>query len=138
MSEEITTTEATEATADQTAPEGKAGHEAAKYRTRLRETEAQRDQLADQVTALRRAAVEDRLKSHRVPAAGFWAAGVELDELMDDDGNLDDEKIKAAADNAVESLGLERARVPAPYSPKEGNVTNPRPSKSWEGAFGPQ
>lgn len=134
-----TTTEATEAPADdQPQPEGKAGKEAAKYRTRLRETEAERDRLADQVTALRRAAVDDRVKGHKVPVDGFWASGVQLEDLMDEDGNLDDEKVKAAADTAVETLGLERVGVRGPYVPSEGRTTNPRPSQSWESAFGPK
>lgn len=112
--------------------------EAARYRTRLRDTEAQRDALTEQVTALRHAAVEDRLKSHKVPTTGFWASGVQLDDLLDEGGNLDDDKITTAADNAVETLGLERIGVRGRHVPKEGNVTSPRASKSWGAAFGPQ
>lgn len=141
MSDDTTTepTEATEApTDDQPQPENKAGKEAAKYRTRLRETEAERDALVEKVTALRRAAVDDRVKAHKVPVDGFWASGVQLEDLMDEDGNLDDEKVKAAADTAVETLGLERVGVRGPYVPSEGRTTNPRPSQSWESAFGPK
>ncbi|MGN7155437.1 hypothetical protein ACTHRK_04875 [Dietzia cercidiphylli] len=144
MSDDTTTeahepTEPTEAPADdQPQPENKAGKEAAKYRTRLRETEAQRDALAEQVTALRRAAVDDRVKAHKVPTEGFWASGVTLEELLDDDGNLNDDKIKTAADTAVETLGLERIGARGPYVPKEGRTTSPRPTQSWESAFSPQ
>ena len=131
--------EPTEAAADdQPQPDNKAGKEAARYRTRLRETEAERDALAEKVTALRRAAVDDRVKAHKVPTEGFWASGVTLEELLDEDGNLDDEKVKAAADQAVETLGLERIGTRGPYVSKEGNVTSPRATPSWEAAFGPK
>ena len=141
MSDDTTTEahEPTEAPADdQPQPENKAGKEAAKYRTRLRETEAERDALAEKVTALRRAAVDEKVKAHKVPTEGFWASGVTLEELLDEDGNLDDEKVKAAADQAVSKLGLERIGTRGPYVPSEGRSTNPRPSKSWEAAFGPK
>src|SRR5699024_258137 len=142
MSEDQTTTEATEDRVPDANPEEqpeqpRGNKEAAKYRTRLRETEAERDQLAAQVENLRRAGVEDRLKTHRVPAAGFWAAGVKLEDLLDEDGNLDDEAIKTAADNAVETLGLERIGVRGPHVPKEGNVTDPSRSVNWTDAFRP-
>lgn len=144
----------TEVTADQpetavdapetpTASEGtstdpKAAKEAARYRRQLRAAESERDALAEQVTALRRAAVEDRLKAQHVPAAGFWAAGVQLDDLLDDDGNLDDEKITEAADRAVETLGLERVGVHMRPVPGEGRTTSPSPTPSWEAAFAPK
>lgn len=137
-----TTTEATEVDDQTTETPTEATEnpnaEAAKYRTRLRETEAERDALAEQVTALRRAAVEDRLKAQHVPPAGFWAAGVQLEDLLDEDGNLDDKAIKAAADNAVETLGLERIGVHPRPVPSEGRVTRPSGTKSWEAAFGAQ
>ena len=140
MTDDQTTTEATEATEvdDQAQPENKAGREAARYRHRAKEAEAERDALAEQLTALRRAAVEDRLKAQHVPAAGFWAAGVQLDDLLDDDGNLDDEKIKTAADHAVETLGLERVGVHMRPVPGEGRTTSPSPTPSWEAAFAPK
>lgn len=112
--------------------------EAAKYRHRAKEAEAERDALAEQVTALRRAAVEDRLKAQHVAPAGFWAAGVQLEDLLDDEGNLDDEKVKTAADNAVETLGLERVGVHMKPVHAEGRTTRATPSKSWESAFSPE
>jgi len=152
MSENIT--EPTEGTADQpetavdapetptdsegTPTDPKAAREAARYRRQLRAAESERDALAEQVTALRRAAVEDRVKSHRITPDGFWASGVELETLLDDDGQLDDEKIKTAAEAAAEKLGLERIGTRGPHVPKEGRTTTPRPTPSWEAAFGPK
>lgn len=139
MSDENTTPEA-EQPEDQAAteqPESRAARDAAKYRTRLRETEAERDALAEQVTALRRAAVEDRLAAQHVPAAGFWASGVQLEQLLGDDGRIDDEAIKAAADRAVSELGLERGGHMRPV-PSEGRTTSPSATPSWKAAFGPK
>lgn len=142
MSENIT-----EGTADQpetavdapeTPTDPKAAKEAARYRRQLRAAESERDALAEQVTALRRAAVEDRLKTHRVPPAGFWASGVELETLLDDNGDLDEKAIETAADRAVETLGLERVGVHMKPVPSEGHTTTPSPTPSWEAAFGPK
>ena len=152
MSENIT--EPTEGTADQpetavdapetptdtegTPTDPKAAKEAARYRRQLRAAESERDALAEQVTALRRAAVEDRLKAQHVPPAGFWASGVQLEALLDADGQLDDEKIKTAADHAVETLGLERVGVHMQPVPSEGRTTNPSGSQGWKAAFAPK
>ena len=136
MTDDNTTAEAPDVDEAQ-APENP-NAEAAKYRHRAKEAEAERDALAEKVTALRRAAVDDRVKAHKVPVDGFWASGVTLEELLDEDGNLDDEKVKVAADQAVEKLGLERIGARGPYVSKEGNVTSPRATPSWEAAFGPK
>ena len=58
--------------------------------------------------------------------------------MLNEDGQLDDEKIKTAAATAVEKLGLERIGTRGPYVSKEGNVTSPRATPSWEAAFGPK
>lgn len=120
--------EAPEAGAEDTqaAQEGEGGNkEAAKYRRRLRETEGERDTLRAQVEALQRAAVEQAAGKHLRKPAGLWASGVTPAELVDDSGNVDPEKVEAAARAAADSLGLART-VGGNYSPREGN--NPRPS----------
>lgn len=152
MSENIT--ETTEGTADQpetavdapetptdtegTPTDPKAAKEAARYRRQLRAAESERDALAEQVTALRRAAVEDRVKAQKVPVEGFWASGVQLEDMLNADGQLDDEAIKAAADKAVVELGLERVGVHMRPVPSEGRTTSPGGAQSWESAFTPK
>lgn len=134
-----TTTEATEAQPDgQPQTPESPNAEAAKYRHRAKEAEAERDALRDRLTNLQRAAVESKVKESHIAAQGFWASGVQLEDLLDEDGNVDGDKVKAAADTAIKELGLERIGTRGPRVPKEGNVTSPRPSKSWEGAFGPK
>lgn len=93
--------------------------EAAKYRRRLRETEAahleaeqtwqtERDQLISQRDALRRAEVERIAEDHGVKSALIWAAGTELDALVADDGTVDKDKAATAID------GVRREFLPAP------------------------
>jgi hypothetical protein len=68
--------------------------EAAGYRRRLRETEAERDQLRAEVDRLQRAEVE-RLAGAAGMAtpADLWALGTELAFLRGDDGALDAETV---------------------------------------------
>lgn len=92
--------------------------EAAKYRKRLREVEAENTALKEQLTALRRAEVE-RLTGLPKPAA-LWAAGTELEDLLDDAGVVDPAKVAAAVEVARETLGM--TLPPAPSAWGQGNV----------------
>jgi len=81
-------------------PPPTANSEAAKYRRRLREAEAERDRLAGLVTGHQRAEVERMASSGIGPAAladgaDLWAAGVELAELLDDEDRIDADKVAA-------------------------------------------
>lgn len=78
----------------------KARKEAATYRRRLRETESERDRLRARVDQADRESVEREIggPGGLAKAEDFWLAGVGLDELRDDDGGLDRDKIKAARD----------------------------------------
>lgn len=90
----------------------KPANEAAKYRLRLRETEQQRDALAERLSAAQRAIVEHELKTAKqgaynhqtggrgVAYAGMHDAGdfwthVQLADVLTD-GNVDAAKVKAA------------------------------------------
>lgn len=101
------------------------GREAAKYRRRLRETEAERDTLRGQLEALQRVAVEQVAGKHLRKPAGLWASGVTPAELLDDHGIVDPEKVATAARAAADTLGLSRP-VGGNHVPREGH--NPRPS----------
>lgn len=75
--------------------------EAAGYRHKLRETEGERDALAEQVTAMRRAEVE-RLAGDRLADSGdLWRSGVEVDQLLSDEGAPDPEKVGAVVEQLV-------------------------------------
>jgi len=108
--------------------------EAIKYRRRLREAEAERDALAERVTTMQRADVE-RQAAHLVRPESVWAAGVELADLLDDDGNLDPEKTETAINTAADKLGLEHVpRAPRP-DPSQGAKGDPPQSDPWTEAF---
>lgn len=153
MKDEITTTEDTqlEEVAPQTEPEPDPdtpevrtsdddpepqSKREARYRTQLRETEAERDQLAARVESLQRAEVE-RLAANVIRnGAALWSAQTSLADLLDDNGAVDPQKVKDAATAAKQTLGL-APRVKGPYVPLEGTGKD-RSSKSgnqWQDAF---
>uniref|UniRef100_UPI001CF89181 hypothetical protein n=1 Tax=Rhodococcus yananensis TaxID=2879464 RepID=UPI001CF89181 len=75
-------------------PEVDEGREAARYRRRLRDTEKERDALLERVDTLRRSAIDTEVTvKHQIPTDGFWATGITVDALLDDDGNIDTEKV---------------------------------------------
>lgn len=107
--------------------DGKGGNkEAAKYRTQLRTAETERDALSTRLESMQRAEAE-RLAGDRLEkGAGLWANGATLPDLLDDDGNVDPDKVTAAATAAQEALGLQERRS-GPYVPGEGrNPGTPR------------
>ena len=87
-----------------------------KFRQRLADAEAERDTLRATVETMRRAEVE-RLAAAAdlvVPSA-LWAAGVSLDDLVGEDGQVDAGKVNNAVQSAVTTLGLAiRPRSPLP------------------------
>lgn len=80
-----------------------ASREAAKYRRRLRETEAERDKAVERAAALERAEVERSVTGEGglANADDFWLAGVSLDDLRNEDGGLDSEKVEQARDRVL-------------------------------------
>lgn len=111
-----------------------------KYRERLRETEAERDTLRATVESMQRREVERLAAEHLVKPASLWTVGVELENLLDDDGTVDPEKVRAAAVDARQQHGLEdsqSARKRAPVVPREGSSIHCGSSDtgSWTSAF---
>lgn len=124
-------------TAEDQAPDdgSKAGKEAAKYRRQLRETEAERDALAQRVETLQRAEAERIAGETVTRPAALWAAGIELPDLLDADGNVDPHRVREAVRTAAESLGLARAsRTPKP-DPSQGAHGHGAPANQWETAM---
>lgn len=101
--------------------------EAARYRTQLRDAEAERDTLRGRVETMQRAEVERLAADAKltVPSA-VWRAGVELADLLDDEGNLDPDKASDAITTARDTLGL----AVRPGTPK------PDPTLGGSGAEG--
>lgn len=109
--DEATEAPETEETPDEAAandPLTAARREAASYRRRLRETETERDEAHQRAQAAQRGEAERLAQgadltgrdahNARVMARGsdLWAAGVNLDELVGDDGRVDPAAVTAA------------------------------------------
>jgi hypothetical protein len=109
--DEATDAPVAEEATDETAandPLTAARREAASYRRRLRETETERDEAQQRAQAAQRGEAErlaqgadltGRDAHHaRVMARGsdLWAAGVNLDDLVGDDGRINPEAVTAA------------------------------------------
>lgn len=114
----------------------KPGKEAARYRVRLRETEAERDQLRALVETFQRSDAERAVADILHRPAGLWAAGTRLADLLDDQGRVDPDKAVAAAKAALEQVGLapKRRRTPAP-DPSQGRGSTPATGSAWKEAF---
>lgn len=115
--------------------EGDGGNqEAARYRRRLRETEAERDQLADRLEAMQRAEVERLAGTAQVKPAALWASGAQLADLLTETGTVDPAKVATAAKTARTELGLAPPR-PGTYVPTEGRNPDTSKSSGWAAAF---
>lgn len=103
------------------------GREAAKYRRALREAEADREILRGQVATLRRAAVATAIEHARVQGTVelLDAAGVNIDDLLDEAGAVDSGKVIAAMDAAAKKMGVSIRLPAAPSAHGQGNVGRP-------------
>lgn len=112
--------ETTEETTEQET-QGRTGNpEAAKYRKQLREAEGQRDALLERVAGLQRAQVEQAAAATLAKPGSLWASGVQLADLLDAAGEVDQVKVADAARSATEDFGLATAvRTPRP-DPTQG------------------
>ena len=113
------TTEAPEGSDSTDASAGNA--EAAKYRRRLRDTEAERDTLAARLTALQRAEAEALAAERLVDGEDLFRYGSTLDDLLGDEGQVDPQKVAAAADALVtERPYLDKMRSTYGADPGQG------------------
>lgn len=113
----MTTTDSTTETTDQTdAPEGtespaidevsegqeaeekpNGNAEAAKYRRALRAAEKERDALAQRLGTMQTAEAERIAATHLADGSDLWSHVPDLSALLDDDGNLDHDRVKGTA-----------------------------------------
>ncbi|RUP35019.1 MAG: hypothetical protein EKK51_00225 [Mycolicibacterium sp.] len=108
--------------------------EAAKWRTKLRDTEAERDGLATRLETMQRAEAERLAAQHLANGADLWLTGTTLTDMLDDNGNLDPAKITTAAT----TLGADRPhwRCTASSAAPAGEVTargkiDGGPNRTW-------
>lgn len=83
-------------------------NEAARYRRRLREVEAERNALTERLGATQRGQVDRLVEQAGIRPAALWASGARLDALLAEDGAVDAAKVTEAITAAVEQLGIQR------------------------------
>ena len=114
----------------------KAGREAARYRTQLREAEAQRDTIRAQLVALQNQMIETSLPPNLKPEA-WRLAHPDISDLLSEDGTINRDALTEAISIAVETLGVQN---PGPIIPTQGKQPDRAPGKrnAFAGAFAPK
>lgn len=92
----------TETTEDQESP----NKEAAKYRVRLREAEAERDDLAAKLEAVTDNVLADKLAHTGVPVRLLRRVGVDLNSVYADDGTFSDEALLGIVNDTLNELDI--------------------------------
>lgn len=88
------------------------GAEAARYRRRLRETETERDGISERLTGYQRREAERLAAATLSRPADLWLDGAEVGDLLDDEGQLDPEKVAATVAGVLtDRPQLEAGRV---------------------------
>lgn len=106
------------------------GSEAAKWRTKLREAETQRDGLSARVQALQRSEALRLAGEHLAAGEDLFGFGATLDDLLDEQGDLDPEAVQAAAAAvAIGRPGL--ARVHGKVGDFQGIRSTPTAGATW-------
>lgn len=78
-----------------------AAREAAKWRRQYREAESQVAALTERLTTLQRREVERLAAFHMADPEDLWRSGVELTEMLDEDGNVDQGKVTETVENIL-------------------------------------
>ncbi|MBZ4620991.1 hypothetical protein [Mycobacterium avium] len=105
-----------ETTVDDTGDAEPSGNsEAAKYRRQLRDTEAQRDALAERLTGYQKRECESVVADLLDVPADLWdVAGLDVADMYADDGTVDADKVRFAAGTLAEM----RPRLAKPPTPQ--------------------
>lgn len=115
--------------------EDRPARDAAKYRHKLRDAEAERDALAEQVHTMQTAMIDAEVTKAGYKPAAFWTRDDNTVEAFFDGGTLNTEALADAIKTTADELGL-KGKALGPIAPKEGGrPTNYRPTKSWDSAF---
>ena len=112
---------------------GNPNAEAARYRTRLRETETERDTLAGRLAGMQRAEAERIAGAGLSRASDLWIDGRDVAELLDDDGNIDPEKVTAEVTSVLDGRpGLAVPARPRPRpDPSQGRDQSMPSDTAW-------
>lgn len=94
--------------------------EAAKYRRKLRDAEAERDALATRLETLQRAEAERLASKHLAKGAALWVGGTALADVLDDDGDVDPAKVTERAQHVRDEYGVGQSRAGRHVVAREG------------------
>ena len=87
--------------------------EAAKWRNRFRDAETELATMRERVEALQRGEAERLAAPVLYDAADMWRDGTQLADLLDDDGNIDPDKVTAAATKTADAHNHWKRKAPA-------------------------
>ncbi|WML64763.1 hypothetical protein [Rhodococcus sp. AH-ZY2] len=125
----------TEPSAEPPAEPKSGNSEAARYRRQLRDTEAQRDQLAERITVYERGEAQ-RHADRLADPTDLWTAGIELDELRGVDGTIDPTKVAAAVDQVLRDRPhWAKSRTPQPDRRQGASGEPVHPGRGWSGVL---
>lgn len=108
-----------------------ANREAARYRVRLREAEAERDRVAAQLESVATHVVNGEAARYGVNAEGLRAAGHDLGAFFNDEGTFDAEAVRQAAEDTAGRFGIKRPGA-AGYVPGSGTGGEKQQTHGWE------
>lgn len=131
MSTENVTNEQVEDTPAGESVDATSNREAAKYRVRLRESEAALAASVDRLTMFQRRDVERVAGQSLSRADDVWLSGVETHDLLEDDdtGLVSEAKVKAAVDQVLEGRPQLARRFPDLGGGQRGSA--PETAASW-------
>ncbi len=121
-----------DAAGDQYDDVDKPGAEAAKYRRRLRETETERDGLAERLAGYQRREAERLAADTLSRGDDLWIGDTDVAAVLDDAGNVDPDKVGAAVQAVLDGrpqLGRAHGRVKP--NPQQGKPSSPQQGGSW-------
>ncbi len=107
--------------------------EAARYRRRLRETEAERDALRTRVESYQRADVERRISDALETPADVWLTGVQLSDVCDENGEIDEHELDQVVLAVTTEHPAWRKRERLGIDPDQGKKSEHYRSPSWTG-----
>ncbi|OBA87128.1 hypothetical protein A5642_20550 [Mycolicibacterium mucogenicum] len=100
--------------------DGNGNREAAKYRRKLRETEAERDTLVQRLESMQRAEAERLAGEHLAKGVALWLGDTALADLLNGDGNVDPDKVAHRASQVRDEFGLYPPNRKQNVVPREG------------------
>lgn len=112
---------------------GTGGNEAARYRRRLRETETERDAVAERLAGYQRREAERLAAESLSRPDDLWLAGADVSAVLDDGGMVDTAKVAAVVAAVLDGRPQLARRQPVRPNPQQGTTGGGGPaSTSWQ------